>query len=339
MVPQRLFGVANWHEILACGSLVLVAGCSAGPAGSAPRVASTLIGGESPYRAAPAEVGQGTHVVVARGTKLYGNLQRTDHLLSLSSKENVLFGLGQVVGDAVEIRTVEHHDGACQNAADGLWGLELSFWVSASDLVDVLGETRELGDFGGWLVTAHPGAELTAEGVVYGNFLAPLQGAKVSKAFSLREPTGDFQSWGADEVKTPFPVGERWSYTNQSGTRTTTVSVQHAEVTGSEVRIEEGCLTLTHILAPDGSADDQRLLGALVGGGGLGVLGGLKADNSVQLKAGAAVRWRDGRVAGRLREDLTFYDTWREGAYVCTTRKLPADGNLSADELVFCVEN
>lgn len=330
MTPQRQIRRSRWHEFLLLGSLV--AGCSAGPsARRLPPQDAPLIGPTVPPSTAT-QIGNGSMVVVAREAPLFLDSALSQPAIRVGTKENVLFGVVQVVGSAVEVMTVGEQPGACHAGADGFWSMEMRFWVDASHLVPVLAESMELGVWDEWTVTAHAGAEVTPSGILYRNFLAPVPEVRTELSYTPRTPEGTFASWEADELKTPFPVGDRWTYRDQAGVRHTTVSVDTAQFDEDFLRIDDGCMSLRRPVEPRRDAALANIFGV----GGLGIAGGLASKDGVTLPEGTVVRWGTTTPAGRLTAELTLYDTWRVGELVCAKRKLPADPNMAADDFTFC---
>jgi len=289
--------------------------------------------------AAPTDIGDGTHVVVARGTVLFADLERKNPVFSVARRENVVFRKGQTLGGSVEVMTADAESGTCNRDLDGFDRQDLRFWVSAEDLVRITSQDTDLGMSGKWQITAHPGAEIVDGFVVYNAYRAAAPQVATALPFTHRPPQGSWGSFPEMDLETPmrvFGTYENWDSKNGSATYMT---LDHATFSEDSIVIDHACFTLSRKF--DSSTPKDQKMASVFGSGGvgiLGLLGGTDPAKPVHVSKGAAITWRDRTVAGRSVSDVWIYDSWRDEGRVCGEHKLPADANVAADSVVLCYD-
>jgi len=287
--------------------------------------------------APPLDLGDGTHVVVARGTTLFSDVQHKKPVFSIANKENVVFRRGQVIGDSVELLSANAQEGTCHRDLDGLGDHDLRFWVSAGDLVGVTTKDTDLGLHGVWKLTAHPGAEVVEGYVVYNSFRAPAASALLGLSFTPQTPEGAWISIPDADLETPIPVGELSTSWDQKNGKSTYLMLPHAKWSETLVSIDEACFTLSRTLQED-SPKDRQLAAVGAVGGLFGDLLSNSGANPIQIAKGAGISWQDESPAGRTVRDIWVKDSWRADGKVCGKISLPADANVASDSVVLCYD-
>ncbi len=347
MGPRRLVGRSSLHETFRSKSLagtiaLLVSGCgmrhtSERPVAQAPLVAPVVALGQDP---APTDLGDGTHVVVARGTVLFADMERKKPVFSVARRENVVFRRGQTLRGSVEITTANAESGTCHRDLDGFDQQDLRFWVSPEDLVAITTQDTDLGMNGKWQVVAHPGAEIVEGFVVYNTYRAAAPQTPTALSFTPRTPQGSWGTFPEMELETPMRVSKTYETWDAKNVKSTYVTLDHATFSETSMVIDHACFTLARTL-DSASPADQKMANVL-GSGGLGMLDSLMGTDSskpVHVSKGAAITWQDRTVAGRSISDIWIYDGWRDEGRVCGEDKLPADANVAADSVVLCYDD
>jgi hypothetical protein len=295
----------------------------------------------SAHDIAPPDIGNGTHVVVARGTVLFADMERKKPIFSVARRENVVFRRGQTLGGSVEITTANAESGTCHRALDGFGQQDLRFWVSPEDLVAVATQEANLGMSGKWQIIAHPGAEIIEGFVVYNTYRAAAPQTPTALSFNPRTPQGSWGSFPELALETPMRVSESYDSWDSKNVKSSYVTLEHATVTETSMVIDHACFTLVRTL-DSASAADQKMANVL-GSAGLGsIFGSLMGGDSskpVHIARGAAITWKDRTVAGRSISEVWIYDGWRDEGRVCGEHKLPADANVAADSVVLCYDD
>lgn len=289
---------------------------------------------------APPNIGDGTHVVVARGTVLFADMERKKPIFSVARRDNVVFRRGQTLGASVEITTADAESGTCHRSLDGFGEQDLRFWVSPDDLVTVTTQDADLGMSGKWQIIAHPGAEIVEGFVVYQTYRAAAPQTPTALSFTPRTPQGSWGSFPELKLETPMRVSETYDTWDAKNVKSTYVTLEHATFSETSMVIDHACFTLVRTL-DSASPADQKMANVL-GSGGLGMLGSLMGGDSskpVHISKGATITWKDRTVAGRSIADVWIYDGWRDEGRVCGEHKLPADANVAADSVVLCYDD
>ncbi len=289
-------------------------------------------------RKSPAnELGTGTHVVVARGTTLFSDVERKAAVFSIGQKANVVFRRGQTLGDSVEVQTAHVEDGTCHQNLDEFDDYDLHFWVSQHDLVTVTTKDVELAVANKWAVTAHPGAEVVDGHVVYDALRAPASSAATGLSFTPFTPIKGHETFLDIDLETPIPVGIRSTIWDK--TKGKYLMLFAAELRDSSIRIDEACFTLSRNL--DETVRFKRNLPTLLSSNGLGNLDAFRAPsgNRVHIGKAAKISWQDGTSAGQTIHDIFIDDSWQTKSAICSKHKLSADANVATDSIVLCYDD